>query len=55
MHISDVREREDFRQVSYIRLGCIGAVMGKGFDGYVEAIKILMDYTAGQSSKEDVQ
>lgn len=55
VHISDVREREDFRQVSYIRLGCIGAVMGKGFDGYVEAIKILMDYTEGQSSKEDVQ
>lgn len=42
VHISDVREREDFRQVSYIRLGCIGTVMGKGFDGYVEAMEMLL-------------
>lgn len=43
IHISDVREREDFRQVSYIRQACVGTVMGKGFDGYIEAMDILIN------------
>ena len=42
VHISDVSTREDFRQVSYIRAACIATVSGKGFDGYNEAIDILM-------------
>ena len=43
VHISDVSEREDFRQKSYVRQACVATVMGKGFDGYVEAIKILCE------------
>lgn len=42
VHISDVKERENFRQVSYIRQACIETVMGKGFDGYIEAMDILI-------------
>lgn len=42
VHISDVTKREDFRQVSYVREACVGTVMGKGFDGYVEAMDLLM-------------
>jgi 3-dehydroquinate dehydratase len=42
VHISDVTKREDFRQVSYVREACIGTVMGKGFDGYVEAMDLLL-------------
>lgn len=42
VHISDVRLREEFRQVSYIRAACVGTVMGKGFDGYVEALDMLI-------------
>ena len=42
VHISDVSSREDFRQVSYIRSACIATICGKGFDGYNEAIDILM-------------
>ena len=42
VHISDVTKREDFRQVSYVREACVGTVMGKGFDGYVEAIDLLL-------------
>ena len=41
VHISKVEEREDFRQVSYIRAACVATVTGKGFDGYLEAIDIL--------------
>lgn len=43
VHISDVAKREDFRQVSYVRPVCIATVMGKGFDGYIEALQILND------------
>ena len=43
VHISKVEEREDFRQVSYIRQGCIATITGKGFDGYLEAIDKLME------------
>lgn len=42
VHISDVTKREDFRQVSYVREACVGTVMGKGFDGYVEAMDVLL-------------
>ncbi len=41
VHISDPDTREEFRKISYIRLGCIATVKGKGFDGYIEALHIL--------------
>lgn len=41
VHISDVSEREDFRQTSYIKKACVSTIMGKGFDGYVEAMEVL--------------
>ena len=44
VHISDVAAREDFRQVSYVREACMGTVMGKGFDGYVEAMDLLISH-----------
>jgi len=44
VHISKVEEREDFRQVSYIRLACVKTVTGMGTDGYLMAIEFLKDY-----------
>ena len=41
VHISEVSEREAFRQVSYVRRAAVACVAGKGFDGYLEAIDIL--------------
>lgn len=41
VHISEVSEREDFRQVSYVRLYCEKTICGKGFDGYIQAIDYL--------------
>ena len=43
VHISKVEEREDFRQVSYIRLACIKTITGHGTDGYLEAIDFLLE------------
>ena len=41
VHISDVSTREDFRQISFIRDYCEKTVIGKGFNGYLEAIDYL--------------
>ncbi len=43
VHISDVEEREDFRQISYAGKACEKTIMGKGFFGYVEAILYLVE------------
>lgn len=43
VHISDVTKREAFRQVSYVRNYCCKTIMGKGFDGYLEAIDFLLE------------
>lgn len=43
VHISDVSKREDFRQISYVRLACEKTVIGKGTDGYLQAIDFLLD------------
>ncbi len=43
VHISKVEEREDFRQISYVRLACVKTITGKGTDGYLEAIDFLAE------------
>lgn len=42
VHISKVEEREDFRQISYVRLACVKTITGHGTDGYLEAIDFLI-------------
>lgn len=41
VHISDVSQREDFRQISYVRKAAVATIMGKGFAGYAEAMEVL--------------
>ena len=43
VHISKLSEREDFRQISYIRLACEKTISGMGLDGYIEAINHLYE------------
>ena len=43
VHISKVEEREDFRQISYIRQACVATITGHGTDGYLEAIDLLTE------------
>ena len=43
VHISKVEEREDFRQISYIRRACKKTITGHGTNGYIEAIDFLRD------------
>lgn len=48
VHLSDVTQREDFRQRSYARLACVKTFMGLGFEGYRQAILFLRSYLAEQ-------
>jgi 3-dehydroquinate dehydratase-2 len=39
VHISDISKREEFRKFSYVSLRADYVIMGKGLDGYIEAIE----------------
>ena len=41
VHISAVEKREDFRQVSFIRLAAVKTITGHGLNGYIEACDFL--------------
>ena len=41
VHISDPDAREAFRKTSYIRAACLATIKGKGFNGYLEALRLL--------------
>ena len=43
VHISDVSARENFRQISYVREACFKTIMGKGTNGYLEAIDAIIE------------
>lgn len=47
VHISKVEQREDFRQISYIRQACEKTITGRGTDGYLDAI----DYLSKEKNK----
>ena len=42
VHISDVKSREDFRQISYAGKACVKTIMGQGLDGYRQAMAYLV-------------
>ena len=44
VHISDISNREPFRQTSYTSLATIATIKGKGFAGYIDAIDFIEDY-----------
>ena len=44
VHISDLSQREAFRQISYAGLACVKTIKGHGLEGYREAILFLKNY-----------
>lgn len=50
VHISDVSKREDFRQISYVRMACVKTISGHGTDGYLEAMDFLLGYIKDNES-----
>ena len=50
VHLSDVSQRESFRQISYAGMACIKTYMGLGFEGYRQAILYLKDYLSKEAN-----
>ena len=48
VHISDVKAREDFRQISYAGKACIKTIMGQGLDGYRQAMAFLKEVLSAE-------
>lgn len=46
VHISDIDEREPFRQISVIAPACAGQIKGLGFDSYLRGIDVLTELEA---------
>lgn len=44
VHISDVDNREPFRQISYAGMACVKTYKGLGLEGYRKAIHFLKEY-----------
>lgn len=51
VHISKVEQREDFRQISYVRPACIAAITGHGLKGYLEAMDLLSEKLSGREEE----
>jgi len=41
VHLSDVKEREQWRRVSVVEELCVSSICGKGAEGYREALQVL--------------
>ena len=48
VHISDVKAREDFRQISYAGKACVKTIMGQGLDGYRQAMVYLKEVLSAE-------
>ena len=44
VHLSDIDSREEFRKHSYISPACIATIKGKHFQGYLEAVDLLINH-----------
>ena len=44
VHLSDISTREEFRKYSYISPACIATIKGKHFQGYLEAVDLLIEH-----------
>ncbi len=49
IHISRLSEREDYRQISYIREAALTTVSGLGTQGYLRAIDYLSEYIKNEN------
>ena len=41
VHLTDIYTRDEFRKHSYVSLYAEKVIVGKGFDGYIEALDYL--------------
>ncbi len=42
VHITDITQREEYRRISYVKESVEFSVMGKGLEGYSEAVQMML-------------
>lgn len=42
VHLTDLSKREPFRQTSYLRAACVKTIMGRGAEGYLDAMDFFV-------------
>ena len=52
VHLSDIAQRESFRQISYAGMACIKSFIGLGFEGYRQAILYLKNYLSDPDQQD---
>lgn len=55
VHITNLKEREEFRQISYVGMYAEKTIMGKGFDGYIEALEYLVEKLSAIEAEKEKQ
>ncbi len=48
VHISDIHARESFRHISFLTDVCIDQICGRGIEGYVDALNILIAHLSSE-------
>lgn len=43
VHISDPDSREEFRKTSFVRAACAATIKGRGLEGYVDALRLMLE------------
>ena len=51
VHLSNIREREAFRQISYPGMACMKTYVGLGFEGYRKAVEYLKEYLSTEKKE----
>jgi 3-dehydroquinate dehydratase II len=44
VHLTDIYKREPYRHTNYIKESAVHSIVGKGLEGYADAIRFLSDY-----------
>ena len=52
VHISDPLQREPFRRLCFVRSACVACIRGRGLNGYLEAMDLLIERTDNPSQRE---
>ena len=43
VHVSDIASRESYRHISYTKEACVAQIAGRGFQGYLDAVDLLIE------------
>ena len=55
VHLSDIQSREPYRRHSYTSEACIATIAGRHFQGYLDAIALLLEHKGESAGTEQAE